>query len=124
MAPPAAVILKRLVNAKKLYLGRTAFFEIWGKLRTMLYDTPEYKAFLCEVRGRCSHRCTKCDRRGRHVHHIIRVYDDPLKALDPDNATFLCVPCHKKEHKNGTGRNRRKRAGARTDESRINQANN
>jgi len=40
-----------------------------------------------------------CGKKGRHVHHKIRVYDDPDLSLDPDNGEFLCIACHRKEHK-------------------------
>jgi len=40
-----------------------------------------------------------CGKKGRHVHHKVRVYDDPTLAVEPDNGEFLCVACHRKEHK-------------------------
>lgn len=88
-----------MLRLKKL--GHRNFFEIWGTLREQLYRTPEYQQFLKEVRARSSYMCAalRCTRKGRHVHHKIRVYEDPTKAVDPDNGIFLCVPCHKKEHK-------------------------
>jgi len=99
-SPPCNVIIKRLINLKKL--GHKDFFGIWNILRDQLYRTPEYQSFLKEVRMRSAYLCTgnRCSRKGRHVHHIVRVYEDPSKAVDISNGTFLCVSCHRKEHKN------------------------
>lgn len=100
--PKKAITAKKLIRAlillKKKYLGPELFFKKWNRIRKMLYDTPEYKAFLAEVRNRCEYRCKVCGKVGREVHHIIRVYDDPNLCLDVDNAVLLCVKCHKKQH--------------------------
>lgn len=107
MSPPSAeTCIKRLVKLKSMWIESDKFFELWGKVRHDLYKTPEYKMFLIEVRSRSNYKCTGhcCIKKGRHVHHIIHVYQDPTKAIDPDNGTFLCVACHRKEHKRGITR--------------------
>lgn len=71
----------------------------WGKLRKELYKTAAYQNFLLEVRTRCMFRCQKCNKPGRHVHHKVRVYDNPDLVVDPANGVYLCVACHRDEHK-------------------------
>ena len=88
-----------MVRLKKGWIPRDEFFKKWKRLREMLYDTRDYNLFLTEVRTRAGHRCERCPRPGREVHHKIRVYDDPSLACDVDNGEFLCGPCHKKHHK-------------------------
>lgn len=104
--PNANVIIKRMVRLKQMRHSREEFFELWGKLRHLLYLTPEYKTWLVEVRNKTGHKCARenCTKRGRDCHHIIRVYSDPTKALDIDNGEYLCYTHHKKEHADGTGR--------------------
>jgi 5-methylcytosine-specific restriction endonuclease McrA len=75
------------------------FFVKWGKLRKELYKTAAYQNFLLEVRTRCMFRCQKCNKPGRHVHHKVRVYDNPELVVDPSNGVYLCVACHRAEHK-------------------------
>lgn len=79
------------------------FFALWGKLRKLLEKTPEYIEFRSIVKNSQSYLCT-CGKPGRQVHHMTRVYDDPTLAIDPDNGVYLCVKCHKKEHKDGSGK--------------------
>jgi 5-methylcytosine-specific restriction endonuclease McrA len=43
--------------------------------------------------------CQRCDKKGREVHHKIRVYDDPSRALDVNNGELLCKRCHNLHHK-------------------------
>lgn len=89
--------MKRL---KTGYVPRKEFLQKWGRLRELLYKTPEYQSFLREVRIRALYECERgCGKKGRHVHHKIRVYDDPDKSVDPQNGEFLCIGCHRKEHK-------------------------
>ena len=101
-----ATILRRMVNLKKKWRDRADFFKFYSKLREMLYLTPEYKNFLAEVRAKSVGMCVRsaCSKRGRHVHHKVRVYADPLQAVDVSNGEYLCVGCHKKEHADGSGR--------------------
>jgi 5-methylcytosine-specific restriction endonuclease McrA len=75
------------------------FFKKWNKYRKLLYETAEYQTLLAEVRARACGMCERCQKRGREVHHKVRVYDDPSLALDPNNCEFLCRPCHTKHHK-------------------------
>jgi hypothetical protein len=96
----AARILRRLKRLKKSFVPRKEFLKKWAALRNALYKTAEYQCFLHEVRIRASYMCVRgCGKKGRHVHHKIRVYDDPDLSLDPDNGEFLCIACHRKEHK-------------------------
>jgi len=53
---------------------------------------------MIEVRTRAMFRCQTCSKPGRHVHHKIRVYDNPDLVVDPNNGAYLCVACHRKEH--------------------------
>ena len=89
--------MKRL---KSTFIPREEFLKKWSKLRQLLYKTPQYKAFLLEVRTRAGYKCQRdrCMKSGRHVHHKVRVYDNPDMCLDPANGEFLCVACHRKEH--------------------------
>lgn len=93
-----------MVNLKKSWRDREEFLQLWGKLRSLLFDTPEYKAFRAEVIARASGRCQRnlCRKRGREVHHIITVYSDPMKAVDVTNGMYVCKACHKKEHIHGS----------------------
>jgi 5-methylcytosine-specific restriction endonuclease McrA len=93
-------IIAALIRCKRNFVPRAEFFAKWGRLRKRLYLTKEYNLFLSEVRFRASGMCQgiRCSRKGRHVHHVVRVYDDPSLALDPNNGMFLCVKCHKAIH--------------------------
>jgi 5-methylcytosine-specific restriction endonuclease McrA len=89
-------IIRRLKRLKDGY--HKDFYRKWAKLRKELYKTGAYQIFLREVRIRAMYRCQRCPKPGRHVHHIIRVYDNPDLVVDPNNAMYLCVACHRKEH--------------------------
>lgn len=111
----AAKLIRKLIRLKKTYLPREEFFKKWNKVRSALYETGEYQNFLHEVRTRAGFRCEKCPGNYRkQVHHKILVYDNPLLTLDPDNAEYLCLRCHNKEHakEDGTRRTRSKRSRA------------
>lgn len=101
--PKSAVgkIIRRMNRLKKGFVPRTEFLRKWNKLRKELYETTEYKLFLVEVRTRANFNCQTdgCRGKGREVHHIIRVYDDPSLCVDPSNGMFLCLKCHRKQHK-------------------------
>jgi 5-methylcytosine-specific restriction endonuclease McrA len=97
----AKKLIRALVNLKKKWIGLEEFFKKWNKIRKLLYETAEYRAFLLEVRTRANGECHLCGKRGREVHHIVRVYDDPTKCLDVDNGMLLCIRCHKKQHTKG-----------------------
>lgn len=85
---------------KTCFAPRKEFLKKWSKLRNLLYKTPEYQNFLREVRIRANYMCVRmCGKKGRHVHHKVRVYDNPDLSVDPDNGEFLCISCHRKEHK-------------------------
>ena len=94
-------IIRRMNRLKTRFQPRKEFLQKWNKLRQELYETAEYKMFLVEVRTRASFRCQidGCSKPGREVHHVIRVYDDPSKCIDPENGMFLCLACHRKQHK-------------------------
>jgi hypothetical protein len=101
----AAVIINRMVNLKRRGgLDREDFFKIWNQLRDLLFKTTEYQAFLKEVRARCNNMCADpdCNKRGKHVHHKVPVYSDPTKSVAVDNGTYLCLSCHRKQHKGMT----------------------
>jgi 5-methylcytosine-specific restriction endonuclease McrA len=85
------------------------FFVKWGKLRKELYKTAAYQNFLLEVRTRCMFRCQNCNKPGRHVHHKVRVYDNPELVVDPANGVYLCVACHRAEHKHEESSGKQKR---------------
>lgn len=75
------------------------WYKKWNKTRSALFDTPEYQIFRAEVILRAGGLCQEyCGRRGKEVHHVIRVVDNPNKALDPNNGVFLCRKCHKEIH--------------------------
>jgi 5-methylcytosine-specific restriction endonuclease McrA len=94
-------IIRRLKRLKKKPMASVEFFKKWKEARNELYKTPEYQNFLREVRIRAMYLCQRgCGKKGRHVHHKIRVYDNPDLVVDPKNGEFLCVACHNKEHKN------------------------
>jgi 5-methylcytosine-specific restriction endonuclease McrA len=92
----AGRIIKRLKRLKNSYCKD--FYRKWSNLRKELYKTGAYQLFLREVRIRAMYRCQRCPKPGRHVHHKVRVYDDPDRALDVSNGEYLCVACHRKEH--------------------------
>ena len=94
-------IVRRMKCLKTRFAPRTEFLRKWNKLRRELYETTEYKLFLVEVRTRAGFMCQTdgCRKRGREVHHVIRVYDDPDLCIDPANGKFLCLACHRKQHK-------------------------
>ena len=104
-----ARLTRKLLRLKKSYIECEEFFKKWNKLRNLLYETPEYRDFLREVRERAGYRCERCPSTGRgEVHHKIRVYDDPDLAIDNDNGEYLCKTCHNKEHGKTNGSRRAK----------------
>jgi len=94
----------KIVRRMKRLKGSSCkdFYRKWGKLRRELYKTAAYKNFLLEVRTRAMFRCQQCSKPGRHVHHKVRVYDDPDRVIDVANGEYLCVACHRKEHAHET----------------------
>lgn len=93
-------IVERMLRLKKASHPLKEFLKKWGALRRELYKTGDYQCFLREVRTRAMYLCERgCGKKGRHVHHKIRVYDDPSKCVDCANAEFLCIGCHRKEHR-------------------------
>ena len=97
--PSAKALIRALGRMKKNFISPVEFFSRWNKYRRMLYDTPEYKFFMTEVKDTADRKCELCGRAGREVHHKVRVYDDPSLTLCVDNGIYLCVRCHKKQHK-------------------------
>ena len=96
---PRSDIAKLIRRLKRLKSTSTNdFYRKWSKLRKELYKTAAYQSFLLEVRTRAMFRCQTCSKPGRHVHHKIRVYDNPDLVVDPNNGAYLCVACHRKEH--------------------------
>lgn len=89
-------IVRRLQRLKGSYTKD--FYRKWSALRKELYKTGAYQLFLREVRIRALYRCQRCSKPGRHVHHKVRVYDDPARVIDVTNGEYLCVACHRKEH--------------------------
>jgi len=54
-----------------------------------------------EVLKRDDYKCTNCNsEKTLQSHHIIPMYADLSKALDLDNLTTLCKPCHRYIHNN------------------------
>jgi 5-methylcytosine-specific restriction endonuclease McrA len=95
-----AKLIRRMKRLKKRKMLSSEFFKKWKEVRLALYKTPEYQNFLFEVRTRAMFLCQRgCGKKGRHVHHKVRVYDNPDLVVDIDNGEFLCIACHTKEHK-------------------------
>ena len=58
-----------------------------------------YKLYREDVLDRDGHRCALCSATHKlHLHHIVPVSIDPLRALDITNIVTLCIPCHKAAH--------------------------
>jgi hypothetical protein len=102
----ASRLIRKLIRLKKS--GAPDFFKKWGELRYRLSLTHEYVSFKSAVKSRANYSCEKCGRPGRHVHHIITVYENPNLVLDDNNGMFLCVRCHRKEHKTSNAHKSRK----------------
>lgn len=88
------------IKTNRKFWDKPKFFQKWNRIRRSLYLTTEYRNFLLEVRTRADGMCQgkKCFKKGRHVHHVVRVYDDPSRTLDCSNAVYLCVKCHHRIH--------------------------
>jgi len=95
-----AKLIRRMKRLKTRPLVSIEFFKKWKQVRLDLYKTPEYQSFLVEVRTRAMFFCERrCGKKGRHVHHKVRVYDNPDLVVSASNGEFLCIACHNKEHR-------------------------
>jgi hypothetical protein len=80
-------------------VGRVRFLRAWTNLRRLLEATPEYQEWRQIVKARAGGACETCGEMGHHCHHIVPVAHDPAKCLDPANGRYLCVKCHRAEHR-------------------------
>lgn len=79
-------------------IGRVTFLRRWEKLRIALFLTDDYQRMRQIVIAR-DKMCTRCGGQPHHVHHKIRVVDEPHRAVDPANGQALCVKCHSTHHR-------------------------
>lgn len=78
---------------------RLTFLKVWGRLRRLLALTPEYARWRWSVRDRAGGACERCAEPGNHAHHQVPVAHEPLRALDLSNGEYLCLRCHRAEHR-------------------------
>ena len=63
----------------------------WARFRRMILERAHYR---CECSG-CGHCGTGCGRPGKlEAAHIVSVWKDPSRELDPSNVMAKCVKCH------------------------------
>lgn len=100
---PADLIIRAMVgllearHQKKI--GRVPFLKTWGKLRRLLALTPEYARWRWNVKNRAGGACERCAEPGNHAHHKEPVARNPARALDLANGEYLCLRCHRAEHR-------------------------
>jgi hypothetical protein len=58
------------------------------------FDDPLYVEWQKAVRLKSKNKCSKCDKKGNHAHHIRFVSTNPELKYDIDNGEFLCKSCH------------------------------
>ena len=69
------------------------------------YDSPAWRRVRAQYRARHP-RCEACETRGRivpaaHVHHRVKVADNPSLGLRWSNLMAVCAPCHNRLDKGG-----------------------
>lgn len=87
-----------MVGLKNLR-GRISEDTFWRRyfgLRKLFYFSPEWRAVKPEGPKVCAVRASHKGRIDRH--HKVKIFDNPLLALDPKNLQWLCRRCHKREH--------------------------
>ncbi len=103
-SPRAQGVLDRmqeLLDTRKVYrVSRKEFLARWSRLRKALFLTEDYQRLRDIIRRRCFGLCEACETYPMvHVHHVVPVAYDPMKALDPNNCQGVCRQCHYKIHK-------------------------
>lgn len=76
-------------------ITRGAFLHQWALARQKLAQTTAYRVFRHTVRNRANGQCQECGGRGSLPHHKAHVAYAPSRALDPENAEWLCDHCHR-----------------------------
>ena len=67
------------------------------------YTSRRWQALRLFVLRRDRYRCVQCGARvvapgAARVDHIVRIADDPRRALDPTNCRTLCATCDNRSH--------------------------
>lgn len=58
-------------------------------------ESPEYRAWVIEVKKRSGSKCKFCKATGKlHAHHIFPMSKFPNLAIDISNGICLCNQCH------------------------------
>lgn len=86
-----AGLLKQRYEKK---IGRITFLRAWGKFRSVLSETYEYKAWRKAVYDRAGGACEECADVGHDAHHIKPMATHLHLALDLGNGRLLCKRCH------------------------------
>lgn len=88
--------MKSLLAARReLLVTRLRFVRSWARLRRMLEQTPDYRAFRAAVISRAGGACEECAEVGHHVHHLKPVAFEPDLVMVLSNGQFLCFKCHR-----------------------------
>ncbi len=82
---------KRILQAIKAGDVRVFYkWKVWRKKRLVILQRDNFECQRCKVEGKFSKATT--------VHHIKPLREYPELALEEDNLSSRCDPCHNKEH--------------------------
>jgi len=96
-SPPSLVTRRKMSEAQK----GTKHWRWKGGVTPRNRHSIEYSEWRRRVFKRDNYTCQKCGERDSdfHVHHIIPWSDAPAKRYEIENGITLCIPCHKKLHR-------------------------
>jgi hypothetical protein len=91
--------MKATLDARfKFQINRREFLRKWAGHRKALFLTTEYQMLREHTFNGQGGKCIKCGVRPCvHLHHKVRVVDDPTMAVHPGNVVGLCARCHRAE---------------------------